>query len=131
MVPGGIAREPRGLVGRPAHDTCLVGRAGRAHRCRGARRPTAHGATLAEALRETGRFDDRLLHAVAVGEATGNTAEVLDRIAGEFDDESRRGFEAAARGVGFAVWAVVAGLIALVIFRIFSFYVGAIQEAVG
>ena len=89
------------------------------------------GATLAEALRETGRFDDRLLHAVAVGEATGNTAEVLDRIAGEFDDESRRGFEAAARGVGFAVWAVVAGLIALVIFRIFSFYVGAIREAVG
>jgi type II secretory pathway component PulF len=89
------------------------------------------GATLAEALRETGRFDDRLLHAVAVGEATGNTAEVLERIAGEFDDESRRGFEAAARGVGFAVWAVVAGLIALVIFRIFSFYVGLIQEAVG
>jgi general secretion pathway protein F len=89
------------------------------------------GATLAEALRETGRFDDRLLHAVAVGEATGNTAEVLDRIAGEFDDESQRGFEAAARGVGFAVWAVVAGLIALVIFRIFSFYVGAIREAVG
>lgn len=89
------------------------------------------GANLAEALRETGRFDDRLLHAVAVGEATGNMAEVLDRIAGEFDDESRRGFEAAARGIGLAVWAVVAGLIALVIFRIFSFYVGAIREAVG
>ena len=64
-----------------------------------------------------------------LGEATGNTAEVLDRIAGEFDDESRRGFEAAARGVGFAVWAAVGGLIGLVIFRIFSFYVGAIQDA--
>lgn len=89
------------------------------------------GATLAEALRETGRFDDRLLHAVAVGEATGNTAEVLDRIAGEFDDESRRGFETAARGVGLAAWAVVSGLIVLVIFRVFSFYVGAIREAVG
>ena len=46
-----------------------------------------------------------------------------------FDDESRRGFEAAARGVGFAVWAAVGGLIGLVIFRIFSFYVGAIQDA--
>jgi len=56
---------------------------------------------------------------------------VLDRIAEEFDDESRRGFEAVARGAGFAVWAAVAGLIALVIFRIFSFYVGAIREAVG
>lgn len=88
------------------------------------------GATFAEALEETGRFPERLLHAVAVGEATGNTAEVLDRIAGEFYDESRRGFEATARGAGFAVWAAVAGLIALVIFRIFSFYVGAIQDAV-
>lgn len=85
----------------------------------------------AEATHATGRFPERLLHAVAVGEATGNTAEVLDRRAEEFDEESRRSFEAAARGAGFAVWAAVAGLIALVIFRIFSFSVGVIREAVG
>ena len=89
------------------------------------------GATLAEAIRATKRLPERLLHAVAVGEATGNTAEVLDRIAGEFDDDARRGFEAAARGAGFVAWAVVAGLIALVVFRIFSFYVGVIQDAAG
>jgi type II secretory pathway component PulF len=89
------------------------------------------GATLAEALGATGRLPDRLLHAVAVGEATGNTAELLDRNADEFDDEARRGFAAAAQAAGFVAWALVAGLIALVVFRIFSFYVGAIREAIG
>lgn len=87
------------------------------------------GATLAEALRESRQFPERLLGVVDVGELTGSTAEVLDRLAGECDDEARVGFEAAAQGAGFAVWAIVAGLIVLVIFRIFSFYVAAIQDA--
>ena len=89
------------------------------------------GATLALALDQTGRFPLRLLETIAVGEATGNTSEVLDRLAGQFDDEARAGFEAAARGAGFLVWAAVAGLIALIVFRIFSSYIGAIQNAAG
>lgn len=87
------------------------------------------GATLAEALRASRRLPERVVEAVDVGELTGETAEALDRLAGALDEESRLGFEAAARGVGTAVWAAVAALIAVVIFRIFSFYVGAIQDA--
>jgi type II secretory pathway component PulF len=89
------------------------------------------GATLAEALDQTRRFPLRVLEVIAVGEATGNTSEVLDRLAGQFDDEAREGFEAAARGAGFLVWAAVAGLITLIVFRIFSSYLGAIQDAAG
>jgi hypothetical protein len=70
-----------------------------------------------------------LLDVIAVGEATGSTAESLDRLAGQFDDDARLGFEAAARGAGFLVWAAVAALIAVLIMRIFSSYVGAIQNA--
>jgi len=87
------------------------------------------GASLAEALDRSGRFSLRLLEVVAVGEMTGNTAEVLDRLAGQFDDEACAGFEAAAKGAGFLVAAAVAGLIVLIVFRIFSFYLGAIQNA--
>jgi hypothetical protein len=47
----------------------------------------------------------------------------------EFDDEARRGLERAARAAGGVVWLVVAGVIILVIFRIFSSYVGMINEA--
>ena len=89
------------------------------------------GATLAEALDRTGRFPTRLLETLAVGEATGNTAEVLDRLAAEYDDAARSGFEMAARGVGFLVWAAVAALIAALVLRIFASYVGAIRDAAG
>jgi type II secretory pathway component PulF len=89
------------------------------------------GATLADALRSDGGFPRTLVEGVSVGELTGNTAEVLDRLAGQYDDEARRGFEAAARTAGFLVWVGVAALITFVIFRIFSFYVGAIQAVAG
>ena len=69
------------------------------------------------------------MEAVDVGELTGKTAETLARLADDFDDDARMGIAAAARATGFLVWAAVAGLIALVVFRIFSFYVGMIQAA--
>jgi type II secretory pathway component PulF len=89
------------------------------------------GATLADALRESGGFPRTILEGVMAGELTGNTAEVLGRLAGEYEDEARRLFEASARGAGFLVWVIVAAMIAFVIFRIFSFYVGAIQAVIS
>jgi len=87
------------------------------------------GATLADVLRATGRFPRRLVEAVDVGELTGNTPEVLARLADDFDDEARRGLATAADGAGFLAWCLVAGLIGLVVFRIFSSYLGMIQDA--
>lgn len=89
------------------------------------------GATLAGVLQETRRFPRRLVESVDFGELTGTIAEVLGRLADDFDDEARRGVAAAARGTGFLVWLAVAGLITLVVFRIFSFYLGMIQNAAG
>ena len=85
------------------------------------------GATLADTLRESGGFPPTLIEGVIAGELTGNTAEVLDRLAGDYDEEARQKFEASAQVAGFVIWGLVAALITLVIFRIFSFYVGAIQ----
>lgn len=87
------------------------------------------GATLADVLHGSGRFPRRLVETVDVGELTGTTAETLGRLADDFDDEARCGITAAARGAGFLVWLAVAGLIALVVFRIFSSYLGMIQDA--
>jgi len=89
------------------------------------------GATLADTLRESGGFPRTLLEGVMAGELTGNTAEVLGRLAGDYEEEARRKFEATAQVAGFVVWGIVAALIAFVIFRIFSFYVGAIQSVIG
>ena len=89
------------------------------------------GATFAESLRGAGVFPAAVVEGVAVGELTGTTPEKLDRLATQFDEEARRGFEAAAAAAGGIVWAIVAGLIIVVIFRIFSFYVGTIQSVMN
>jgi general secretion pathway protein F len=89
------------------------------------------GATLTDTLRESGGFPRTIIEGVMAGELTGNTAEVLDRLARDSDEEARRAFHAAAQVAGFLVWGIVAAGIVFVIFRIFSFYVGAIQAAAG
>lgn len=89
------------------------------------------GATFADVLRAARVFPATLVEGVAVGELTGTTPEKLDRLAGQYDEDARRGFEAAAGVAGGIVWAIVAGLVILVIFRIFSFYVGTIQSVLA
>ena len=87
------------------------------------------GDSLAEALDRTRRFPRRLLEMVAVGEATGTTAETLDRLADDYDRDAADGLKAAIHGIGFLVWAAVAALIGLLVVRIFSDYVAAIRQA--
>ena len=57
------------------------------------------------------------------------TAENFRETSDQFAEDARRGFEAAAKAAGGGVWLAVAGLIVLVVFRVFSFYVGMIQDA--
>lgn len=87
------------------------------------------GASLADALTGQAGLPRQVLEAIDVGELTGTTAEGLARVAEACDEQARSGFSAAARGVGFLAWGLVAGLIALVIYRIFSFYLGMLQDA--
>ena len=87
------------------------------------------GDTLAEALHAAGCFPPALLESLAVGEESGTVPEVLRRLSEQFADNSRKEFEAAAKAAGSCVWLFVAGLVILVIFRVFSVYVGMIQDA--
>jgi type II secretory pathway component PulF len=87
------------------------------------------GATLAEALRGAGRLPRPVLEAVAVGELTGSTPETLDRQAERLAEEAREGFATAVGWVGWLAWAIVAGLVATIVIRFFSFYAGLIRDA--
>ena len=60
---------------------------------------------------------------------TGTIAETLDRLADRLEAESRAGFTAAAKVVGFLAWAAVACLIAAIVIRFASFYAGLIDQA--
>lgn len=86
------------------------------------------GDTLDAALAASGRLPNRVIEAVGVGELTGTTPETLDRLAPRLEDEARAGLAAAVTMAGWAVWAAVALLIALVVVRFFSFYAGLIGD---
>lgn len=87
------------------------------------------GAGLEESLRETGRLSSRVLQAVGLGDMTGTIAETLERLADRLDEESRAGFTAVAKVIGFLAWVAVACLIAMVVIRFAMFYASLLDQA--
>lgn len=86
------------------------------------------GRDLPETLAATGRLPRPVIEAVAVGEATGTTAEALDRVADHLDESAVRGFTAAVQTVGFMAWALVACLVATVVIRVVATYARMIND---
>lgn len=86
------------------------------------------GHDLAETLAATGGLPRPVIEAVAVGEATGTTAESLDRVADRLDEASARGWTAAVQAAGFVAWAVVACLVAALVIRVAATYARMITD---
>ncbi|HTU25594.1 MAG TPA: type II secretion system F family protein, partial [Pirellulales bacterium] len=87
------------------------------------------GSELHEAMDETGVFPRRLIDAIAVGERSGRLSETMELMSQQYQDEAREALTVLVRFAGMAVGGLVAVLIIFLIFRIFSFYVGMINEA--
>ena len=85
------------------------------------------GSDLAETLAGVVGLPRVVTEAVAVGEATGTTAEALDRVADHLDEASARGFAAAVQALGFAAWAVVAGLVVTIVVGVVGGYARMIE----
>ncbi|MFM7207601.1 MAG: type II secretion system F family protein [Planctomycetaceae bacterium] len=86
------------------------------------------GRDLPEALAATGRLPRAVVEAVAVGEATGTTAEALDRVADHLDGVATRGCAAAVQAAGFVAWALVAALVAWLVIRVAATYARMIDD---
>jgi type II secretory pathway component PulF len=84
---------------------------------------------MSEALRETGRFPEDFLQTLETGELTGMISETLERYAIELRERARLLLAALTAFAGFACWALVAGLIVLLILRLGMFYIGTIYNA--
>jgi type IV pilus assembly protein PilC len=84
------------------------------------------GKELTEALAGTGLFPEEFLHILAVGEESGQITEVMRRQAAEYDEEAGRRLTILAAVAGKSIWALVAVFIIIAIFRIYSFYLGAL-----
>jgi type II secretory pathway component PulF len=85
------------------------------------------GATLHGALAETSVFPVDLLDAISVGEQTGTLAETMQRQSKAYQERSAIAIGVLARFVGGIVWILVACLLIVLIFRVFTGHVNAIN----
>jgi type IV pilus assembly protein PilC len=84
---------------------------------------------LYQALRGTGVFPREFVDAVEVAEESGQMVEAMGRLSSRYEEEAEAALRALTVLVGFVVWALVASLIIFMIFRLFSFYIGTINDA--
>ncbi len=85
------------------------------------------GESVAEALGATGVFPASFIDVIDVGERSGRLPESMVTVSRQYQDEARRALALITRIAGMGVWLMVAGLITMLIFRIFGFYMNQIK----
>lgn len=89
------------------------------------------GLPLHLAFANSGAFPPPFLDALAVAEESGQISESMARLANQYEAEAGSAMKYLAIAAGIAVWALVASLIIVMIFRLFIvFYLGPIKQAV-
>jgi type II secretory pathway component PulF len=88
------------------------------------------GGELTDALDASGApFAVEFREMLLMGEETGNTSEVMDRLATRLQEEAVRKLKFAAQVTGWMIYALVAVMIIFFIFRIAGAYLGALGAA--
>lgn len=89
------------------------------------------GLPLAESLGRTAAFPPKFLNTLEVAEETGMISESMDRLSKQYDEEADHALTMLTRVTAGAVWVLVSALVIWLIFRLFSFYLGALQGALN
>lgn len=87
------------------------------------------GQDIHSSLASTGVFPSDLLDNIAVGEESGRLAELMQRLSKEYQERASTAISILAQTAGYLIWLFVAGLIVMLIFRLFSMYVGVLNDA--
>ena len=93
------------------------------------RRSLAQGASIAEAFRGLSGYPDEFLDSLAVGEQSGRLSESLGVLSEQYQRRARDAMTTLTTVAGWLVWALVAGLIIIVIFRLAFFYLNTLNDA--
>jgi type II secretory pathway component PulF len=90
------------------------------------------GDELSEAVQASrAPFPDEFTEMLRMGEETGNMTEVMERLAERYREESQRRMKTAAQVTSYAIYAMVAIMIIIAIFKIAGMYIGALNKAAG
>lgn len=87
------------------------------------------GSDLHDALASTATYPRDFLDTIEVGEQSGRLSEALGKLADQYEDETRAAMAILTKILGGLVWASVALIIILMIFRIAGFYIGILNDA--
>lgn len=87
------------------------------------------GDPLSVAFERTGVFPRPFLDMLEVAEESGTIVESMDRLSKRYAEEADQAVGILSRAVAFLVWLAVAGLIIGLIFRVFGFYTGMLNQA--
>ncbi|MEN6459640.1 MAG: type II secretion system F family protein [Thermoguttaceae bacterium] len=87
------------------------------------------GNSIHEAFCRAGGYPADFLDTLAVGEESGQVAESMERLAQQYQEQARSSVAILMNVAVWLVWAVIAAVIAVFIFRGFSFYLRAINNA--
>lgn len=87
------------------------------------------GQEISEVLAATGVFPADFLDALEVGERSGRLPETMALLSQQYTEQAQRALATLTVVAGFLVWALVASLIVLLIFRIFGWYMAQIHGA--
>ncbi|HEV7281304.1 MAG TPA: type II secretion system F family protein [Pirellulaceae bacterium] len=93
-------------------------------------RQIQNGNSFHDALASTGRFSDDLLIALDQGEMTGRVPETMREVSREYHERWKTAVRIASVIAAFIVWALVAAMIIVLIFRLFWVaYLGPLYDA--
>ncbi len=87
------------------------------------------GDPLASAMRRSGLFPGEYMEMVETAEESGTVPEMLDHLGPQFEEDARRALKAMTSTLAWAIWAMVAVFIIVLIFRVASIYLGMINQA--
>src|SRR4029077_9374066 len=83
------------------------------------------GGELNEAILASGApFPDEFRQMVMMGDETGNTSEVMEKLAERYREEAERRLKTAAQFTSWAIYGLVALFIIIAIFKIAGVYLG-------
>jgi type II secretory pathway component PulF len=86
------------------------------------------GQEISEAFTDTRAFPRDFLDTLEVGERSGRLPETMAILSEQYQDQAQRTLAALTVIAGFGVWAIVAIIIVLMIFRLAMFYIGMIGD---
>ncbi len=87
-----------------------------------------HGKTIHSVLKGTGLFPTDLLNSIAVGEQGGRLVETLEHVSADYQQRAQSATTILAQTAGYGVWILIGAFIISMIFRLFSFYTGQINQ---